>query len=169
VVHAGYDPKPGTLKAKLNAKGNAMFEGLTAELGVMRISEQIDALDMMAIHPIHYLIVPNLLASLVAFPVLCWLFDVTGIFGGYLVAVKILGLAQGTYFGEIHNFLTFQDVLDGLYKSICFGVIVVWICAFRGFYSGYGAEGVSKATTGAVVLSSVAILAWDYLLGAFLF
>ena len=142
---------------------------LTAELGVMRISEQIDALDMMAIHPIQYLIVPNLIAGIVVFPILSWFFAVVGIFGGYLVAVEVLGMAQGTYFGEIHTFLAVRDVLDGFYKSLCFGAIVVWICAFRGFYSGYGAEGVSKATTGAVVLSSVAILVWDYLMGSFLF
>jgi phospholipid/cholesterol/gamma-HCH transport system permease protein len=142
---------------------------LTAELGVMRISEQIDALDMMAVPPIQYLIVPNLLAGIIVFPILTWFFDVMGIFGGYLVAVKVLGMAHGTYFGEIHSFLVGQDVLDGFYKSLCFGVVVVWICAFRGFYSGYGAEGVSKATTGAVVLSSVAILVWDYLMGSFLF
>jgi phospholipid/cholesterol/gamma-HCH transport system permease protein len=142
---------------------------LTAELGVMRISEQIDALDMMAIHPVQYLIVPNLLAGIVVFPILCWFFDVLGIFGGYVVAVDILGMSRGTYFGEIHNFLAVRDILDGFYKSLSFGVIVVWICAFRGFYSGYGAEGVSKATTGAVVLSSVAIMVWDYVMGAFLF
>jgi phospholipid/cholesterol/gamma-HCH transport system permease protein len=142
---------------------------LTAELGVMRISEQIDALDMMAIHPMKFLVVPNLLAGILVFPVLSWFFDVVGIFGGYLVAVKLLGLAHGTYFGEIHSFLAVQDVLDGLYKSLCFGVLVIWICAFKGYYSGYGAEGVSRATTEAVVMSSVAILVWDYLMGAFLF
>ncbi len=142
---------------------------LTAELGVMRISEQIDALDMMAIHPIRYLVVPNLLAGIVIFPILSWFFDVVGIYGGYLVGVKVLGLAHGTYFGEIHTFLDIQDVLDGLYKSLCFGVLVIWICSYKGFYSGYGAEGVSRATTEAVVLSSVIILLWDYLMGSFLF
>lgn len=142
---------------------------LTAELGVMRISEQIDALDMMAIHPVHYLIVPNLLAGVLVFPVLSWFFDVIGIFGGYLVGVELLGLAHGTYFGEIHSFLAVKDVLDGFYKSLCFGVIVIWICCFKGFYSGYGAEGVSRATTEAVVLSSVSVLLWDYLMGSFLF
>lgn len=142
---------------------------LTAELGVMRITEQIDALDMMAIHPVQYLIVPNLLAALVVFPVLSWFFDVVGVLGGYLVGVELLGLAHGTYFGEIHTFLGIQDVLDGLYKSLCFGVLVVWICCFKGFFSGYGAEGVSRATTEAVVLSSVSVLLWDYLMGSFLF
>lgn len=142
---------------------------LTAELGVMRISEQIDALDMMAIHPIQYLVVPNLLAGIVIFPILSWFFDVMGIFGGYLVGVKLLGLAHGSYFGEIHTFLDFQDVMDGLYKSLCFGILVIWICAHKGYYAGYGAEGVSRATTEAVVLSSVAILLWDYLMGSFLF
>jgi len=142
---------------------------LTAELGVMRISEQIDALDMMAINPLQYLVVPSLVAGLVVFPVLTWFFDVVGIYGGYLVGVKLLGLAHGTYFGEIRSFLEVQDVLDGFYKSLCFGVLVVWICSYKGYNSGYGAEGVSRATTEAVVLSSVSILLWDYLMGSFLF
>ena len=142
---------------------------LTAELGVMRISEQIDALDMMAINPMQYLVVPNFIAGLIVFPVLSWFFDVIGIFGGYLVGVELLGLAHGTYFGEIHTYLSTQDVLDGFYKSLCFGAIVIWICSFKGFFSGYGAEGVSRATTEAVVLSSVSILLWDYLMGSFLF
>jgi phospholipid/cholesterol/gamma-HCH transport system permease protein len=142
---------------------------LTAEIGVMRISEQIDALDMMAINPMRYLIVPNLLAGILIFPILAWIFDLVGIYGGALVGVKILGMAQGTYFGEISTFLDFQDVLDGFYKSLCFGVLVIWICAYKGYHSGYGAEGVSRATTEAVVLSSVSILLWDYLMGAFLF
>lgn len=142
---------------------------LTAELGVMRISEQIDALDMMAINPVQYLVVPSLLAGVVVFPVLTWIFDVVGIYGGYLVGVKLLGLAHGTYFGEIQSFLEIQDVLDGFYKSLCFGVLVIWICSYKGYHSGYGAEGVSRATTEAVVLSSISILLWDYLMGSFLF
>lgn len=142
---------------------------LSAELGVMRISEQIDALEMMAINPIQYLVVPAMLAGLVVFPILTWFFDVLGILGGYVVGVKILGLAHGTYFGEIHNFLELGDILDGFYKSLCFGVIVIWICTFKGYHAGYGAEGVSRATTEAVVLSSISILLWDYLLGSFLF
>jgi phospholipid/cholesterol/gamma-HCH transport system permease protein len=142
---------------------------LTAELGVMRISEQIDALDMMAVHPIQYLIVPNMLAGLVIFPILAWMFDVMGIFGGYLVGVKVLGLAHGTYFGEIYTFLSTDDILDGFYKSLCFGVLVIWICAYKGYHAGYGAEGVSRATTEAVVISSVSILLFDYLMGSLLF
>jgi phospholipid/cholesterol/gamma-HCH transport system permease protein len=142
---------------------------LTAELGVMRITEQIDALDMMAIHPIHYLVIPNLLAGLVIFPILSWFFDIIGVYGGYLVGVKLLGVAQGTYFGQIYTFLDIRDVLDGFYKSLCFGLLVTWICAYKGYYTGHGAKGVSRATTEAVVMSSVAVLLFDYLLGSFLF
>ena len=142
---------------------------LSAELGVMRITEQVDALDMMAINPVKYLVVPNFLAAIIVFPMLTWIFDVVGIFGGYLVGVQVLGLAHGTYFGEIHTFLGMQEVLEGFYKSLCFGVLVTWICSFKGFYSKFGAEGVSRATTEAVVLSSVSILLWDYLIGSFLF
>jgi phospholipid/cholesterol/gamma-HCH transport system permease protein len=142
---------------------------LTAEIGVMRISEQIDALDMMAINPIQYLIVPNLLAGILVFPILAWFFDVVGIYGGALVVEMILEISPGTYFGSIPDFLDMQDVMDGFYKSLCFGVLVIWICAYKGYYSGYGAEGVSRATTEAVVIASVSILVSDYLMGSILF
>lgn len=142
---------------------------LAAEIGIMRITEQIDALEMMALNPIRYLVVPNILAGIIAFPILAAFFDLIGIFGGYLVGVKMLGLSHGGYFGEMTNTVTMQDINVGFYKSISFGIIVNWICCYKGYFAGYGAEGVSKATTEAVVICSVLILVWDYFMASFFF
>jgi phospholipid/cholesterol/gamma-HCH transport system permease protein len=142
---------------------------LAAEIGIMRITEQIDALEMMALNPIRYLVVPNIVAGILAFPILTSFFDLIGIFGGYLVGVKMLGLSEGGYFGEIRNMVTMKDLAIGFYKSISFGIIVNWVCCYKGYYTGYGAEGVSKATTEAVVISSVLILVWDYFMASFFF
>jgi phospholipid/cholesterol/gamma-HCH transport system permease protein len=141
---------------------------LTAEIGIMRISEQIDALAVMALNPKRYLVVPAILAGLVTFPLMTAIFDVVGIFGGYVVGVELLGLSAGTYFGEMQTFVDLQDIMIGFWKSVSFGVLVTWVCAYKGYYTGHGAEGVARATTQAVVLSSVLILVWDYFLGSVL-
>lgn len=135
---------------------------LTAEIGIMRISEQIDALDAMALNPYKYLVIPNLLAGIIALPLLNAMFVVVGVFGGYSVGVGLMGMSSGTYFGGIRDFVSAQDILEGLYKSLSFGMLITWISCYKGYFAGYGAEGVSKATTQAVVLSSVTILIWDY-------
>lgn len=141
---------------------------ITAEIGIMRISEQIDALQLMGLNPYRYLVAPNFIAALVSVPLLTAIFDVVGIFGGYLIGVKLLGVSSGVYFGEMMSYVEMQDVLEGLFKSLNFGLIIAWVCCFKGYYTGYytgfGAEGVSRATTQAVVLSSVLILVWDYFL-----
>ena len=141
---------------------------LTAEIGIMRITEQIDALTVMALNPMRYLVVPSLLAGLITFPMLTALFDVVGIFGGYLVGVQLLGLSEGTYFGEMKTFVDMNDVLTGFWKSLSFGVIVMWVSTYKGFHVGHGAEGVARATTQSVVLASVLILVWDYFMGSVL-
>jgi len=135
---------------------------LASEIGIMRISEQIDALEVMALNPFRYLVVPNMVAAILSVPLLGALFDVCGIWGGYLVGVKLLGLSGGTYFGEMAIYLNSKDVFHGLYKSLSFGLIIAWICCYKGYYTEYGAKGVSKATTQAVVICSVLILIWDY-------
>jgi phospholipid/cholesterol/gamma-HCH transport system permease protein len=146
---------------------------VAAEIGIMRISEQIDALELMGLNPYRYLVVPNIIAALIALPLLTAIFDVVGIFGGYLVGVNLLGLGPGTYFGEMINRVEMRDILEGVFKSLNFGVIISWVCCFKGyytgFYTGFGAEGVSRATTQAVVLSSVLILVWDYFMTSALF
>jgi phospholipid/cholesterol/gamma-HCH transport system permease protein len=157
----------GPVLSALMVTGRA-GSALTAEIGMMKISEQIDALTAMALNPIRYLIVPNIVAALIVFPLLVAIFDVIGIFGGYLVGVEVLGISSGTYFSLMEDYVVMEDIMVGLYKSVSFGLIVSWICCYKGFYTGYGAAGVSKSTTEAVVLCSILILIWDYFLGAVL-
>ncbi len=157
----------GPVLSALMVTGRA-GSALTAEIGIMRITEQIDALMSMALNPIRYLITPNVLAALISFPLLTAIFDLIGIYGGYFVAVKLLGLSAGTYFSQMELYVEMEDIRVGLYKSLSFGVIVSWVCCYKGYFTGYGAEGVSKATTSAVVMSSVLILIWDYFLGSVL-
>ena len=157
----------GPVLAALMVTGRA-GSALTAEIGIMRITEQIDALTVMALNPMRYLVVPSLIAGLVTFPMMTALFDVVGIFGGYLVGVELLGLSQGTYFGEMKTFVDLKDIMTGFWKSLCFGVIVTWVATYKGFHVGHGAEGVARATTQSVVLASVLILVWDYFMGSVL-
>ncbi len=155
----------GPVLSALMVTGRA-GSALTAEIGIMRITEQIDALLSMALSPMRYLIVPNIVASLIVFPLLGSIFDVIGIYGGFVVAVKILGMSSGTYFSQMESFIDMEDIWIGLIKSLSFGLIVSWICCYKGYTTGYGAKGVSKATTEAVVLSSILILVWDYFIGS---
>jgi phospholipid/cholesterol/gamma-HCH transport system permease protein len=157
----------GPVLAALMVTGRA-GSALTAELGIMRITEQIDALTVMALSPMRYLVAPSILAGVITFPLMTALFDVVGIFGGYLVGVELLGLSEGTYFGEMQSFVDLSDVMTGFWKSLSFGIIVIWVCTYKGFHVSHGAEGVAHATTQAVVLSSVLILVWDYFLGTVL-
>jgi len=162
----------GPVLSALMVTGRA-GSAITAEIGIMRISEQIDALKLMGLNPYRYLVVPNLIAGMIALPLLGAIFDVAGIFGGYLIGVKLLGLSAGTYFGEMATHVNIKDVIEGIYKSFSFGIIIIWVSCFKGYYTGiftgFGAEGVSKSTTQAVVLSSVLILVWDYFMTSVLF
>ena len=157
----------GPVLAALMVTGRA-GSALTAEIGIMRITEQIDALTVMALNPMRYLVAPSIFAGILTFPLMTALFDVVGIFGAYLVGVELLGLSPGTYFGEMQSFVDINDVMLGVWKSLSFGIIVTWVCTYKGFHAGHGAEGVARATTQAVVLSSVLILVWDYFLGSVL-
>jgi phospholipid/cholesterol/gamma-HCH transport system permease protein len=153
----------GPVLSALMVTGRA-GSAITAEIGIMRISEQIDALETMALEPFKYLVSPKVLAGVIALPLLCAIFDVVGIYGGYLVGVKLLGVNPGAYFHEMEKSVEWKDIYSGIVKSLSFGVIISWICCYKGYYAGHGAEGVSRATTGAVVMSSVLILIWDYFL-----
>ena len=147
---------------------------ICAEVGIMRNSEQIDALECMAVDPFRYLIAPKLLAGIIAMPLLTAIFDVIGILGGYLVGIGLFGVNPGAYFQGMYTSVVWADVEMGLVKSLVFGLLMVWIAACKGFYlhlersGGFGAEGVSRTTTDAVVLSSVSVLVWDYLISALL-
>ena len=155
----------GPVLSALMVTGRA-GSALTAKIGIMNITEQIDALVSMALNPMRYLVVPNMAAAIVVFPLLTAIFDIIGIYGGYFVAVKLLGLSSGTYFSQMELFVEMKDIRIGLYKSVSFGIIVSWICSYKGYFTEFGAEGVSKATTSAVVTSSVLVLIWDYFIGS---
>ena len=145
---------------------------MCAEIGIMRTSEQIDALECMAIDPYRYLMVPKFVAAIIALPLLTFIFDVVGIFGGYLVGVILLGVNKGAYFLGMYDSVVWKDVELGLVKAFVFGLLIVWISSAKGYFmhlertSVFGAEGVSRVTTDAVVLASVTILIWNYLIGA---
>lgn len=147
---------------------------MCAEIGIMRTSEQIDALECMAIHPYKFIIAPKFVACIISMPLLTGIFDVVGIMGGYLAAVVLFGVNEGTYFQSMYESVAWQDVHMGIVKSFVFGLIVVWIATAKGYFlhldrnRAYGAEGVSRVTTNAVVLASVAVLAGDYILSAML-
>lgn len=147
---------------------------MCAEIGIMRISEQIDALECMAIDPFRYLVAPKVLATIITVPLLTAVFDVVGIFGGYLAGVQLMGVNAGSYFSGMEQSVTNHDIRLGVIKSFVFALLVVWICAGRGYFvqqirdAGFGAESVSKVTTQAVVMSSISILIFDYLLTAIL-
>ncbi len=147
---------------------------ICAEIGIMRISEQIDALECMAVDPFRYLISPKLLAALISVPLLTAIFDVVGIFGGYLAGVRLMGVSSGSYFNGMMQSVTNHDIRLGFIKSLVFALLLVWICSGRGYFvqqirgAGFGAESVSKVTTQAVVLSSISVLIFDYLLTAIL-
>jgi phospholipid/cholesterol/gamma-HCH transport system permease protein len=157
----------GPVLAALMITGRA-GSALTAEIGIMKITEQIDALTVMALSPFRYLVTPSIVAGVLTFPLLTALFDTVGIFGGYLVSVQLLGLSAGTYFGEMQTFVDLSDIMTGFWKSLSFGILVAWVCTYKGYYVARGAEGVARATTQAVVLSSVLILVWDYFMGSVL-
>lgn len=151
----------GPVVSALMVTGRA-GSALASEIGIMRITEQIDALEIMAVNPYRYLIVPNMVAAVVSFPLLGAFFSMVGIWGGYLVGVELLGVSEGTYFGEMTNFVDMKDITMGITKSLSFGLIVSLVCCFKGYTTEYGAKGVGKATTQSVVISSVLILVWDY-------
>lgn len=139
---------------------------IAAEIGTMRVTEQIDALSVMAVNPVQYLVLPRVVAGLVMLPMLTVLADFVGVVGGYLVGVRMLGINSGIFMNRIYELVEFSDIYEGLFKSAVFGVILALVGCYKGFYTSGGAEGVGRATTEAVVLASVLILMGDYILTA---
>ena len=142
---------------------------MVAEIGVMRITEQIDALEVMDIPGMGYLVAPRFVAAVLVFPLLTSVFDVIGIFGGYLTGVQLLGISEGVYFGRIEASLTVTDIVDGVLKSVVFALLMTLICCRQGYNAhrrtdGKGPEAVANATTSAVVISCVAVLVADYVM-----
>jgi phospholipid/cholesterol/gamma-HCH transport system permease protein len=142
---------------------------MAAELGSMKVTEQIDALYVMAANPIQHLIVPRILSGLMMVPVLTVISDFIGIIGGYFVGVHLLGINEGLFIKNITKLMTLNDIYNGLVKAAVFGLILSLIGCYKGFNTKGGAEGVGKATTEAVVLSSISILIADYFLTAIMF
>ena len=146
---------------------------ISAEIGIQRISEQIDALDTMRIDPLRFLISPRIAASIISFPLLTAIFDLIGILGGFLSGCVLLGVNAGTYFHRVQSSVELKDVTDGFIKALVFAVIVTLVCCYQGYFThmrtdSYGAKGVSLSTTSAVVLSCVLILVADYVVTSFL-
>ena len=145
---------------------------MCAEIGIMRVDNQIDALECMAIDPYRYLISPRILAGVFCVPILTAIFIVVGIFGGYFVGVILFDVSAGSYFQNMNDTVLNRDLLMGFIKSIIFGLLIVWISCEKGFNlhldknGAYGSEGVSRITTEAVVIASITILFSDYLLSA---
>jgi phospholipid/cholesterol/gamma-HCH transport system permease protein len=139
---------------------------MAAEIGSMKVTEQIDALYSMAVNPVQYLVTPRIIAGLISMPLLTAIFDVVGIYGAFLVGVGLLGVSSGSYFAGMETSVVFEDVWSGLLKSLSFGLIVTWVCCYKGFNAPQSATGVGQATTESVVLCFVLILIWDYFMTA---
>lgn len=142
---------------------------MTAELGSMRNTQQIDALTSMAVEPIQYLVVPRIVAATVTLPFLALIFSLSGMVGGYLIATEYLGVDAGNFMNSIQYYLGPEDVTQGLLKAVVFGFIMSVIACYKGFYTTGGARGVGIATTQAVVSASVLVLISDYLMTTMMF
>jgi phospholipid/cholesterol/gamma-HCH transport system permease protein len=143
---------------------------ITAEIGMMKATEQLSAMEMMAVDPISRVVAPRFWGGVISMPLLAALFSAMGIFGGYLVGVQLIGVDEGSFWSQMQASVDFrQDILNGVIKSFVFGIIVSWVAVFEGYDAEPTAEGVSGATTRTVVTSSLAILAADFILTAFMF
>ncbi len=142
---------------------------MAAELGTMRVTEQIDALSTLAVNPVKYLIIPRLIAGLIMLPILTIFADMIGIIGGYFISVEYLSANPVIYVRRTTEFLEGNDIYGGLLKACVFGILISGVCSYKGFTTEGGAVGVGKATTGAVVISMILILVTDYFLTTLLF
>ena len=141
---------------------------IAAEIGSMRVSEQIDALEAMAVDPVNYLVKPRVVAATLAMPLLTLIFDFMGILGSYLVAIYLLHMNYPEFMVRLQDWVDWDDIAAGLIKSTCFGLIVGVVACTKGFYTEGGAVGVGRATTSAVVVASVAILVSNYFIAVML-
>ena len=140
---------------------------ITAEIGLMKATEQLDAMEMMAVDPVARVVAPRFWAGVISMPLLAALFSAMGIFGGYLVGVRMIGVDEGAFWSQMKAAVDFnEDILNGVIKSLVFGVAITWIAVFEGYDATPTAEGVSRATTRTVVTSSLAVLALDFIMTA---
>lgn len=143
---------------------------MTAEIGLMKATEQLSAMEMMAVDPIARVIAPRFWAGAISMPLLAAMFSAMGVYGGYLVGVVVIGVDEGSFWSQMQAAVDFrEDIVNGVIKSVVFGIAVTWIALFEGYDAPPTAEGVSGATTRTVVTSSLAILGLDFILTAFMF
>jgi phospholipid/cholesterol/gamma-HCH transport system permease protein len=143
---------------------------ITAEIGLMKATEQLSAMEMMAVDPIARVVAPRFWAGVISMPLLAALFSAMGIFGGYLVGVQLIGVDEGLFWSQMRSSVDFeQDIMNGVIKSVVFGIAITAIALYEGYDAPPTAEGVSGATTRTVVASSLAVLALDFVLTAFMF
>lgn len=143
---------------------------LTAEIGLMKATEQLAGLEMMAVDPVRRILVPRLLGGVISMPLLAAMFSACGVFGGYFVGVGLLGVDDGAFWSQMQAKIDFrEDVVNGVIKSLAFGAVVTWIALFQGHDAVPTAEGVSRSTTRSVVHSALAVLALDFVLTALMF
>jgi phospholipid/cholesterol/gamma-HCH transport system permease protein len=144
---------------------------IAAEIGLMTATNQLSGMEMMAVDPVQRVVAPRFLAGFLSMPLLASIFAVMaiGVSGGYFIGVDLLGVDEGSYWSQIHQNVEWRDIRDMLIKSLVFGATVSWIAVYQGYYSAPTSEGVSRATTSTVVVSSLAILALDFILTAFMF
>jgi phospholipid/cholesterol/gamma-HCH transport system permease protein len=142
---------------------------MAAEIATMRVTEQIDALETMAVNPIHYLIVPRIVAATIMMPLLATIFETVGTLGSYIVCTKLLAITRTEFMEQVIYYVDFDDYYNGIIKAAVFGLIMATIGCYKGFYAGHGAEGVGRATTESVVLGSVTVMVANNFLTALLF
>lgn len=144
---------------------------LAAEIGLMKATDQLSAMEMMAVDPMRRVIAPRFIAGCIAMPLLAAIFSVMaiGIAGGHAIGVELLGVDAGSYWSQIRGNVGFHDIWNGIVKSLVFGAVVSWIAVYQGYHAAPTSEGVARATTATVVVSSLAILALDFILTAFMF
>lgn len=143
---------------------------MTAEIGLMKTTDQLDAMSVMAVNPLARVVAPKFLAGIISMPILSALFNVMGILGGYIIGVLMVGLDEGAFWSQMQANIDFYiDVVNGLIKSVIFGIVVTLIAVFEGYNAEPTASGVSAATTRTVVTSALVILALDFILTAFMF
>lgn len=143
---------------------------LTAEIGLMKTTEQLAAIEMMAVNPFAWVLAPRFLGALIAMPVLAAIYDIVGIWGGYLIAVPLMGVDEGAFWSQMQSSVgLYSDIGSGLVKSLCFGFVVAWIATWQGYRSDPTAAGVARATTRTVVISALAVLGLDFILTALMF
>ncbi len=156
----------GPVLAALMFVGRA-GSSITAEIGIMRVTEQMDALEMMAVNPQARVMLTRIVACALSLPLLVAIFDVVGLFAGYLIGVDMLGVNGGVYIGETIDKIGMNDIEAGMVKSLYFGLLVGVICTYMGYRATATTEGVAKATTQAVMLCSVMVLILDYIITSF--